>query len=105
MAHAAYLREKAIQLRKQRELTIDELAERLALSRSTIDYWVKDVPIPRTERQTAAQRCAAQRNGQKYRLIREAEYEWGLDEYRQFLQVPTFRDFVGMYIAEGYRLT
>jgi DNA-binding XRE family transcriptional regulator len=38
MAHAAYLRAKAIQLRRERELTIDELAERLALSRSTIYY-------------------------------------------------------------------
>jgi transcriptional regulator with XRE-family HTH domain len=103
MAHAAYLRKKAIQLRKERELTIDELAERLALSRSTIYYWVKDTPIPRTERQTAAQRRASKRNGEKYRLIREAEYERGLEEYREFLQVPTFRDFVGMYIAEGYK--
>jgi hypothetical protein len=103
MAHAAYLREKAIQLRKEREFTIDELAERLALSRSTIYYWVRDIPIPRTERQTAAQRRAAKRNGEKYRLIREAEYERGLEEYREFLQVPTFRDFVGMYIAEGYK--
>jgi excisionase family DNA binding protein len=103
MAHASYLREKAIQLRKERELTIDELAERLALHRSTIYYWVKDVPIPRTELQTAAQRRAARLNGQKYRLIREAEYERGLEEYMEFLSVPTFREFVTMYIAEGYK--
>ena len=46
MAHPAYLREKARVLRAQRKLTIDELAERLALSRSTVYYWVRDMPIP-----------------------------------------------------------
>jgi hypothetical protein len=35
MAHASYLREKARLMRVERKLTIDELAERLALSRST----------------------------------------------------------------------
>jgi excisionase family DNA binding protein len=42
MAHAPYLREKARQVRVERKLTIDELAERLALSRSTVYYWVRD---------------------------------------------------------------
>jgi len=106
MAHAAYLRAKAIQLRKERELTIDELAERLALSRSTIYYWVRDIPI--TRRPNNGWPASARRKGnrameQKYRLMREAEYERGLEEYREFLQVPTFRDFVTMYIAEGYK--
>src|SRR6204780_1064845 len=45
MAHATYLREKARSMRVERQLTIDELAERLALSRSTIYYWVRDLPI------------------------------------------------------------
>jgi predicted DNA-binding transcriptional regulator AlpA len=46
MAHPAYLREKARSMRLKRGYTIDELAERLALSRSTIYYWVRDLPIP-----------------------------------------------------------
>lgn len=103
VAHARYLRDRAIQLRGERELTIDELAERLALSRSTIYYWVKDIPIPDTERQTAARRRAGRRNGEKHRLMREAEYERGLEEYMEFVRVPTFREFVCLYIAEGYK--
>lgn len=47
MAYPSYIREKARQLRIEKKLTIDELAERLALSRSTIYYWVRDIPIPR----------------------------------------------------------
>jgi excisionase family DNA binding protein len=46
VAHAAYIREKARSMRIERRLTIDELAERLALPRSTIYYWVRDLPIP-----------------------------------------------------------
>jgi len=33
-------------MRIERRLTIDELAERPALSRSTIYYWVRDLPLP-----------------------------------------------------------
>ncbi|HLM85236.1 MAG TPA: helix-turn-helix domain-containing protein [Solirubrobacteraceae bacterium] len=46
MAHPTYLREKARSMRIERRLTIDELAERLGLSRSTVHYWVRDLPIP-----------------------------------------------------------
>jgi len=36
MAHVAYLREKARSLRLERRLAMDELAERLALPRTTL---------------------------------------------------------------------
>ena len=38
MAHAPYLRDKARELRISKKLTIDELAERLSLPRTTIYY-------------------------------------------------------------------
>lgn len=44
--HPSYLREKARALRIAKKLTIDELAERLALPRTTVYYWVRDLPIP-----------------------------------------------------------
>lgn len=49
MAHASYIREKTRAMRVERQLTIDELAERMALSRSTIYYWVRDLPIPSSD--------------------------------------------------------
>lgn len=105
MAHAAYLREKARAMRMARQLTIDELAERLALSRSTIYYWVRDLPIPGSG---AGQGWpeAAQRKGnlamqRKYRLLRERAYEEGGRDFDELAHDPTFRDFVCLYIAEG----
>lgn len=39
----------------------------------------------------------------KYRLIREAAYANGRDEFTELAAEPGFRDFVTLYIAEGYK--
>jgi hypothetical protein len=107
MAHAPYLREKARSLRVERKLTIDELADRMALSRSTIYYWVRDLPIPGSGSgggwPAGAQPRGNRAMQRKYRLLREAAYEQGLSEYEMLARDPTFRDFVCLYIAEGYK--
>jgi excisionase family DNA binding protein len=107
MAHAEYLREKARSMRVERQLTIDELAERLALSRSTIYYWVRDLPIPGSgsggEWPEATRRKGTVAMQRKYRLLREAAYAQGMREYEELAVDPTFRDFVCLYIAEGYK--
>jgi predicted DNA-binding transcriptional regulator AlpA len=107
MAHPSYLREKARAMRAERRLTIDELAERLALPRSTIYYWVRDMPIPGSG-PVGGWPASAQRNGtramkRKFRLLREAAYREGVESYPALAQEPTFRDFVCLYIAEGYK--
>src|SRR5581483_10888362 len=98
MAHPPYLREKARKLRAERRLTIDELAERLALPRTTIYYWVKDLPIPGSGPgggwPGTAQRRGTQAVKRKYRLLREAAYREGAESYPALVQEPTFRDFV-----------
>jgi len=39
----------------------------------------------------------------KYRLLREEAYREGLRRYDELAVDPTFRDFVCLYIAEGYK--
>jgi len=39
----------------------------------------------------------------KYRRIREEAYELGYWEFHRLAEDPTFRDFVCLYIAEGYK--
>src|SRR6202035_5356093 len=39
----------------------------------------------------------------KWRELREAAYAEGLAEYDELVMLPTFRDFVVLYIAEGYK--
>jgi hypothetical protein len=99
--HAPYLREKARQMRVEKKLTIDQLAERLALPRTTIYYWVRDLPIPPTPARKLAQRRAAAATSRKHRLLREEAYDQGRAEFARLAENSTFRDFVALYVAEG----
>lgn len=103
MAHPDYIREKAIQLRIEKKLTIDEIAERLSLCRTTIYYWVKDIDIPETKRQSARRLKASKANSDRAKAKRDAAYQQGLSEFSAYARDPTFRDFVCMYIGEGFK--
>jgi len=107
MAHAAYIREKARAMRVERQLTIDQLAERLALPRTTIYYWVRDLPIPGSGSgggwPAGAHRKGTRAMQRKYQLLREEAYQKGLGSFDRLSADPTFRDFVCLYIAEGYK--
>lgn len=94
-------------MRTTQQLSIDELSQRLALSRSTIYYWIRDLPIPGSgpggEWPESARRLGTQAMQRKYRLLREAAYRQGLDEFDALSAERTFRDFVSLYIAEGFK--
>ncbi len=98
-----HLRVKAIELRTQHNMTLEDIVERLALPKTTIYYWIKDLPIPRTEKQSDAQLARAAQVKQKYALLREAAYQEGVVQAPELLKDPTFRDFVVLYMAEGYK--
>lgn len=101
MAYPKYLRESARKMRRERHLTIDELAYRPQLPRTTIYYWVRDLPIPTTANQTAAARRAGQVTRRKHQKFRNAAYARGLAEFDALVQDPTFRDLVVLYVGEG----
>jgi hypothetical protein len=105
VTYPPYLREKARQLRREKDLTIDEIAERLAVSRTTVYLWVHDMPRPRraTSRQSPNQKLGNLAMQAKYRRLREEAYEPGYWEFPRLCRANTFRDFVCMYIGEGYK--
>lgn len=103
MAHHPSLRAKAVEWRTTQNLTIDEIAARLALSRTTVYYWVRDIPIPESTARTAARLSAARANVRRAKALREAAYARGTEEYADLARDPTFRDFVCMYIGEGFK--
>jgi hypothetical protein len=102
MAYPAYVREKARQLRVERRLSIVEIAERLALPKTTVFYWVRDIPLQRPRRANPHPgACAMER---RFRLLREEAYEDGRGSFSALASSDrTFRDFVCMYIGEGYK--
>jgi transposase-like protein len=97
LTYPAYIREKAVQLRTERRMTIDEIAERLTISRTTAYEWVGHLPVPRRENPHPGTLAMQAR----YRRIRERAYEQGAAEYASLAADPSFRDFVTLFIAEG----
>ena len=106
MTHPDYIREKAIELRRERGMTMDEIAERLALSRSTIYYWVKDIEIPRKtgwKDQSKAQKLGTKAMQEKFLRRRELAYNAARHSFYALAEDPSFRDFVSVYLCEGYK--
>ncbi len=99
------MREKARQLRVEQELTIDEIAERLAVSRTTVYFWVGDLPRPK---RCLARQAPAHVKGNRamqamYQRLREAAYEEGVVTFEAMSSRDGFIDFVTVFIAEGYK--
>jgi hypothetical protein len=103
VAYPAYVREKGRKLRVEKHLSIDEIAACLALPRTTVYYWVRDVPLDRRGRPNAGQRKGNRNMRRNYALRRAAAYLQGRIEYADLVVDPTFRDFVCRYMAEGYK--
>jgi hypothetical protein len=99
MAYPAYLRQRARELRVAKKLSLDEIAARLALPKTTGYYWIRDLPLGRARRENPYR--GTRRMQAKYRRLREDAYARGLAEYDELMTLPTFRDFVVLYIAEG----
>jgi transcriptional regulator with XRE-family HTH domain len=103
MTYPPYIKEHARRLRTEKRLSLDEIAERLALPKTTVWYWISDLPLGREARWSEAQRKAYQATSAKYRALGEKAYEQGAAEWDELVTEPTFRDFVALYIAEGYK--
>ena len=102
MAYPAYVREKARELRVERRLSVVEIAERLALPKSTVFYWVRDIPLRRARQSNPHAGARAMRS--KFVMLREEAYREGRESFADLSAADrTFRDFVCMYIGEGYK--
>ena len=124
MAHSNYLRQMARLLRVEQQLTVDQLALRLTLPRSTVYYWVRDLPLgsgPRpgvrsgavgardvgiaaspTDAAIALAKggdAAVKRKGSH--ASSDAAYENALRSFDDLTAQPTFRDFVCLCITRG----
>jgi hypothetical protein len=101
MAHSNYLRQMARLLRVEQRLTVDQLASRLALPRSTVYYWVRDLPLREDERKRAGVGTGVAGGDRTSAGAGETAYEDALRSFDDLAAQPTFRDFVCLYIARG----
>jgi hypothetical protein len=118
MTYPAYIREKARELRVERRMSLNEIAECLALPKTTVWYWIEDLPRPPQKRRKPlkgnarseaargnhrARAAAANTNRERALALRRAAYRQGWEEFDTLDAEPGFRDFVCMYIGEGYK--
>jgi len=101
--HDAHLKRKALELREG-GMTLDDITLRLALPRTTIYYWLRDLPLEgRTAKQSAARQRASDANRDQAARKRELTYNQAWEAAPQLMENPLFRDFIVLYMAEGYR--
>ncbi|MFL5734682.1 MAG: helix-turn-helix domain-containing protein [Chloroflexia bacterium] len=98
-----HLRQKAIVLRTEHNLALDDIAQRLNVSRSTVYYWVKGIPITWTNRQSIAQQAGTAAMQAKYAARRQEAYDSAYEVAEELLADRDIRDFVVLYLAEGTR--
>jgi hypothetical protein len=101
MGHPPYIRDKAIQLRTEHNMALEQIVERLQIPKTTVYGWIRDIPIPRTNRQTEAQRKGTEAMRAKAAALREEAYQQGVAEAPELLKDQSLRDFVVLYMAEG----
>ncbi len=97
-------------MRADTELTLAEIARQLGIPKSTLYYWVRDLPVatnspsrPTTQIQRTNQRAATAAMQTKYAAKRQEAYTAAYEEAGRLLADVGIRDFVVLYLAEGFR--
>lgn len=77
MKQLAHLRQKAIELRTEHQLSLDDISARLNVSRTTVYYWIKDIPmaVAPKQRQRAHQQAGTTAMQAKYAALRQLAYQ------------------------------
>lgn len=86
--------------------SVPEIAKLLGRGKSTIFFWVRKKEyskLTRTEALRQGREKAVKALVRKWQSIRDESYCKGYSEAPIVLQDPTIRDFIVMYLAEGYK--
>jgi hypothetical protein len=86
-------------LRTEKHMSVVEIAKQLALPKTTVYYWIRGLPLGRARRQSTCLRKGNRRMCASYQRLHDDAYARGVAEYDELIKVPTFRDFVVLYIA------
>jgi len=100
-----HLKEKAIELR-QAGLPLPEICKKLKQKKTTAYEWIKHIPYARsfnTGAHLKARKAAVKANKNKFQALRDAAYTEGVRIYEERKDDPLFRDFITIYLTEGFR--
>lgn len=98
-----HLRAHAISLREKGH-SLPEITDMLSLPKGTVYSWIRHVPFTQSlEPMRMAQRRASLANSRRAAERRQASYDEATTEASRELSEPALRDFVLIYMCEGYR--
>ena len=80
-------------------LALQEICQRLSLSKGTVYHWLKDLPLQRKPRYGHNLRSVSTH----FKNLRDAAYACGCEEYKSLATESSFREFLVLYLSEGYR--
>lgn len=106
----------AVVKKRRKGATLSELVEHFGMKKTTIYYWIKDIPAGQPSEAVAAARFAARSAAQIKRSKaagkvikanaakkRQEAYDQAMAEAPELFKVEGFRDFIAMYHGEGTR--
>lgn len=99
------MRELAKKMRMEGN-TLTEICKTLNKSKATVHYWIKEIPYTpnkRTSKQKNSQIKASIAMQQKYKNLRDEAYQEFWNKKNELLSDIFLRDFVNIYLTEGYR--
>lgn len=96
-----HIREKAIELRYE-GYSLPDICNMLHRSKGTVHYWLKDILLQRKKMEPDVQKMW-NGNKNKWKLLRDEAYETGLSYYKNNKNDSLFRDFIIIYLTEGFR--
>jgi len=99
-----HLKLKAIELRKKGH-TLLEICNYLSLPKTTIYEWIKTLNklSERTQKQKDCLKKATQKNIEIAKEKRNLSYKQGLEEYEKLSKINLFKEFIMLYMGEGFR--
>jgi hypothetical protein len=95
-----HLKIKARKLRTE-GWSLDDICNNFKLSKGTVFYWIKDLPLTRPAKKCTI--AAVKAIKEKFKKLRDSAYEEGLNNIQELLKDNKFRDFIIIYLTEGYR--
>jgi len=102
MKKYVHLKEKAIELREGGSTLNDLCGHFSGIAKTTIYYWIRKIPVKRTA-QSEAQRKGTKAIIEKYRKLRKEAYEDAHKKAGKLLSDKFLRDFILIYLTEGFR--
>lgn len=95
-------REKARSLRNNHK-SLNEICETLKLNKSTVFGWIKDIEVEIEKKSLPGPTAAGIKTRNMWAERRQQYYNQGLEEYKYLVKNKKFRDFIILYICEGYK--